>query len=302
MADLTLNEGNIRIEPVELFFGQMENQFNLGHTEGDIEVTVDDQLVDIFTHQGGQQLQDAIRNGKNVELSVSALQTTKTELNRLLEFSGGTLATGLAEVSSVTCVADDTSSLNDKYFYLNAANNATKYYVWMNVGAAGTDPAISGRTGVEVTFAEDATASTVATAVASAVDAIADFGAAASGAVVTITNAAVGGADDVADSATATATGFTLSVTTQGATVGSGWGDSKQFTNISNQTDRLILHPIRLADTDTSNDITFWRAYPKLDSITKSGENAQTVGITFRILIDPTRPSEINIFQLGGGL
>lgn len=302
MADTSLNEANIRIEPVEILIGQMENQFNLGHTEGDTEITADDQLVDIFTHQGGQQLQNAIRNGKNVELSVSALQTTKTELNRLLEFSGGALATGIAEVSTVTCVADDTSSLNNKYFFLNAANNSTKYYVWLNIGAAGTDPAFVGRTGISVAAAEDASASTIATAVAAAIDANSDFGAAAVGAVVTITNAAVGGADDVSDSATATATGFTFAVTTQGATAGSGWGDSKQFTNISNEATRLILHPIRLPQSDTSNDITFWRAFPKLDSITKSGENAQTIGITFRILIDPTRPSEVNIFQFGGGL
>jgi len=301
MADLSLDTSKIRIEPSELFFGQNEGQYNLGHFDGDLEITVDDQLVDVFTHQGGQQLQDAIRNGKNVELGISALQTSKAELERLLGYSGGTLAVGIAEVSSVTCVADVASSLNDKYFYLNAANNSTKYYVWANVGAAGTDPAIAGRTGIEATVAVNDTAADVATAFASAINAESDFGAAAVGAVVTVTNAAVGGADDTQDSSLAP-TGFTMLTTVQGATAGTGWGESKQFTNISNETDRLIMHPVRLVDSDTSEDITFWRAFPKLDSITKSGESPQTVGITFRILSDPTRPSEVNIFQVGGGL
>lgn len=122
---------------------------------------------------------------------------------------------GTAEVSSVTCVADVSSSLNNKYFLLNSAYDRRKYYVWYSVDDAGVDPAVSGRTGVKVDIAENATATAVATATKNALDALADFVATSLAAVVTVTAAAGGPADDVVDGTAPT--GFTLSVTTQGA-------------------------------------------------------------------------------------
>lgn len=118
-----------------------------------------------------------------------------------------------AEVSTVTTVADSAGSLNNKYFYLSAAENATLYYVWINVNSAGSDPAISGRTGVQVAVATGASANTVASAIQVAVDALADFTASVVANAVTITNAATGIATDLTD---AGSTGFTLAVTTQG--------------------------------------------------------------------------------------
>lgn len=122
---------------------------------------------------------------------------------------------GTAEVSSVTCVADVASSLNSKYFLLNSAYDRRKYYVWYSVADAGVDPAVSGRTGVKVDIAVNATATAVATATKNALDALADFVATSLAAVVTVTAAAGGPADDVMDGTAPT--GFTLSVTTQGA-------------------------------------------------------------------------------------
>lgn len=122
---------------------------------------------------------------------------------------------GTAEVSSVTCVADVSSSLNNKYFLLSSAYDRRKYYVWYSVDDAGVDPAVSGRTGVKVDIAENASATAVATATKNALDALADFVATSLAAVVTVTAAAGGPAEDVTDGAAPT--GFTLSVTTQGA-------------------------------------------------------------------------------------
>ena len=86
--------------------------------------------------------------------------------------------------TEVTTVADAAGSLNNTYFFISTPT--TDYYVWINVGAAGTDPAIAGRTGIEVTIATNANASAVATGVQLAVDATLDFTAGVLANVVTI--------------------------------------------------------------------------------------------------------------------
>jgi len=123
---------------------------------------------------------------------------------------------GTKEVTSITCVADVSSSLNSQYFLIGSAYDRRLYYVWYDVDAAGVDPAISGRTGVKVSIAENATANQVATATAAALDALADFVAPAPGAaVVLVTRAAGGPSTDAADGVAAT--GFTITTPTQGA-------------------------------------------------------------------------------------
>lgn len=139
--------------------------------------------------------------------------TDSTHL-RLADVTSFVIA-GVAEVTSVTCIADTASSLNSDYFYLYSATNATAYYVWYNVGAAGVDPAIPGKTAIPVSVAANASAATVATATKLAIDALADFVAGVVGPVVTVTNAATGIATNASDTGL---TGFTISVTTQGVT------------------------------------------------------------------------------------
>ena len=133
----------------------------------------------------------------------------------------------VAEVTKVTTVADSSSSLNNKYFLINAVNTDTtvnvgyktvQYYVWMNVGSAGSDPSVSGATGVEVTFSADANAATVATAVSNKITALSGFSTAisASGGVdklITITNANAGAVTNASDTGS---TGFTITTSTEG--------------------------------------------------------------------------------------
>lgn len=84
---------------------------------------------------------------------------------------------GRGQITKAVTVADVTSSLNSTYFEMELASpteadkDAVKQvYVWFNVGSAGVDPAISGKTGVEVAIAADATAAEVATAIKTALD------------------------------------------------------------------------------------------------------------------------------------
>lgn len=72
---------------------------------------------------------------------------------------------GVKQSTTITTNADVANSLDGKYFYLNTANDETNYYVWFKT-VAGTDPAISGKTGIKVQLATNDSAITVATKLA----------------------------------------------------------------------------------------------------------------------------------------
>lgn len=134
---------------------------------------------------------------------------------RLLSFSvSGT--TGVQEVTSITCVADVAGSLNNKYFTINTPSGS--YYVWFNVNAAGTDPAISGKTAIPVALATGATNSTVGTAVKNALNLVSGFSASNVGATVTVTDSSDGAAVDAANAGGGSSPGFTITTSTQGVT------------------------------------------------------------------------------------
>jgi hypothetical protein len=130
------------------------------------------------------------------------------------------------EIFVITCIADDTSSLNNKYFEFDiqlAANTIKKYFVWFNVAGAGAAPTpavpygVAARTAVPVAFAEDATANQVAAAVHTAMNALPDITTVNTGApsaIVTCSPDQNGGVDDAHD----VDSGVTITVTTQGRT------------------------------------------------------------------------------------
>ena len=78
---------------------------------------------------------------------------------------------GLAEETDVTCNSDLSGDLNNKYWIFSTI--AAGYYVWYNVDGAGVDPAVSGRTGIEVDIASNSPANTVAAATLAAIQAAA---------------------------------------------------------------------------------------------------------------------------------
>lgn len=141
---------------------------------------------------------------------------------------GKVTATGItgnvAEISTVACIASDGSNLSGKYFEFDVVdadgnNPLIKYYCWIDINNGSADPSVTGRTGVEVDIAAGVvTDSAVATAVAAAIDALDDCGAAVGAGdndhIVTITNATAGAVDDAHD----VDTGFTIAVTTDGVT------------------------------------------------------------------------------------
>lgn len=72
---------------------------------------------------------------------------------------------------NVTCAADTAGSRNNTYWVFYSAGNLRGFYVWFNINAAGTDPAVAGLTGIEVAGATGATAATLATASIAAINA-----------------------------------------------------------------------------------------------------------------------------------
>jgi len=113
----------------------------------------------------------------------------------------------------------------DTYFLINSPTEA--FYVWMDKGT-GTDPGtvyplatdlIFGgkiRTGIQADLTGDVTDIDVAASIASAIGAVADFGAVNGGTnTVTVTNVDNGSVVDAADGAAAT--GFVIAVTQQGS-------------------------------------------------------------------------------------
>lgn len=123
-----------------------------------------------------------------------------------------------AQVQDIVCVADVSSSLNNKYF-LFYEPSGTKHYAWFNVGGAGVDPALSGYTAHAVAIAANSTANTVAAALQAVLDVIAGFDAAVTGYTVRLTNTATGYAVLAHDAqATASKTGFAFNLITVGDT------------------------------------------------------------------------------------
>lgn len=90
------------------------------------------------------------------------------------------------------------TGLAGKYFKIWAALDATKYYVWFNTGSS-TDPAPAGFTEIEVNVSAASTPAQIATAAQSAIDAVSDFVATASGAIVTVKRADFGEATETLD-------------------------------------------------------------------------------------------------------
>lgn len=105
----------------------------------------------------------------------------------------GNTTTGFAEITNVVPVADVNGSLTGTYFLISSANNVTNYYVWININNTGTDPMVSGRTGIRVNAPLNATATQIASAITSAVNGFnGDFSAVSISLTVTISNTIVG--------------------------------------------------------------------------------------------------------------
>ncbi len=120
------------------------------------------------------------------------------------------------QVNTVTTVADVAGSLKSTYFTLTSVHGgvAKNFYVWFDNGA-GVDPALPAKTGIKVTYSDNASANTLAGLIRAALNALTlDFVATGAGAAVISTNVEAGAATAAADGTAAT--GFTFANTNAG--------------------------------------------------------------------------------------
>lgn len=134
---------------------------------------------------------------------------------------------GVQEITDVTTLAGASlaASGTASYFLLYSANNQTPYYVWYSIGTA-TDPAIAGKTGIQVFASAGDTNVQIATKTRDKLNTIVDdFTASVSAHTIRITNVDEGPSTN----ASAGTSGFTVAVITQGV----GENIAKEVTNIT---------------------------------------------------------------------
>jgi hypothetical protein len=104
----------------------------------------------------------------------------------------GNESSGTAQVTTVATGADYSQSLAGSYFTLNNANNVTEYYVWYQVSSAGNDPALPGKTGIQVSLTTNDDAATVASQTSAAIlGATSDFSITTTSSTINISNISV---------------------------------------------------------------------------------------------------------------
>lgn len=168
----------------------------------DIVHTWDRQQIEPYGHYNFGNLEDA--QNKNITLvNIGNLTLDDGSDELLLNVPTA------AQVTDITMIPA-ASVPQSSYFELYSANDVTEYYVWYNLDAGGVDPAIGGKTGIEVAITTGQSAADVANATDTEITsaAAADFNTSVGGGTLTIENTTSGPTTDTVDGATATTFGF----------------------------------------------------------------------------------------------
>jgi len=78
-----------------------------------------------------------------------------------------------------------------------------------------------------------------------------------------------------------------------------GYGESRLYQNLFDLGGKLILHPIRLATSDKTEDLVFWKCAPLPSSIAYSGQDIQGMEVSFVAYNDSSKPEAISLFAQG---
>ena len=158
------------------------------------------------------------------------------------------------QITKILTISDISGSLNSKYILINSALNKLKFYIWLNVDGGGTDPMISGRTGIEVQISSEDSAEVIAVAIRIYVNSLAGiyFTAVSSGNTVTITNKVLGATDPTVDANT----GFTISTDVLGVStllLSKTFEEVKGFKYIYNEASKAFSLISNCLNTDLGN-------------------------------------------------
>jgi len=75
---------NVIVQPMDVTWSSSA----LGFTEGDIEVTITEDAVDVTAHQEGTNVLTTIRTGKSAEVTLALKETSREQVKYILENSG----------------------------------------------------------------------------------------------------------------------------------------------------------------------------------------------------------------------
>ena len=151
------------------------------------------------------------------------------------------IVTSLPETTTVT-LPGTVDIPNSGYWEFNSALDIRQYYVWYNFDAAGVDPCIPGRIGIEVAMATPANNLAVAAATQAAIDSVPDFGCVDNvDATITITNADEGVTTDAVNGNIGGA--FAIAVDVNGiGTFNNSIIDDENLTRTAKRLDEAILN------------------------------------------------------------
>jgi len=133
-------------------------------------------------------------------------------------------------------------------FNINSASNIRKYYVWANIAAAGGNPLVPGRIGVEVTLSGSENAIQVAAAYHSAIDAVGDFNSTDNlDGSITVENSQVGASDNSTNNDLA---GLTILITQDGlGKANCAVIDNENLTKSTKRLDEKVCDILEALDT-----------------------------------------------------
>ena len=188
-----------------------------------------DSVARVYARFAGQELEQ----GERIDVNDNSAKQITEYIGSLGETDSSPLYSrswdlplkraNVAEVTSITLPAAS-SITSGQYFTINSGSTtqyilgsstdvSNKYYVWFNKASAGGNPGPFGRTPIQVNIGASDTSTQVAEAVRSAINAVTDFTATRSSAVVTVTNTRAGYTNDAAN---VNVSGISISTTTQG--------------------------------------------------------------------------------------
>jgi hypothetical protein len=254
--------------------------------------------VNVTTGDSANTIAEAIKNALNGVGANWSASRTGNVITTTISFNGPIAdASNLNTPFTVAVTQDGQISvpLNNKYFYISSPT--VNYYVWYDVSGGGTDPAIGGKTGIQVAINSDDSEYTVASATANALIGTGIFTAGISVASVTATCVALGNTTNAADVNTT----FVITTTQEGGTTYliSG-GDYFTFSSGNGSADLFYLW--FKVDGSGTDPAVVGRTGILCSVATGDNESSISASITAAILGNGTAFSDMQVFQVGSSV
>lgn len=192
--------------------------------------------VNIATGDSTSALATKLAGALNTDSKFSGSSILSLAIIQSSTIGNKTNATG-GNTTISPSIQDGADSINNKYLYLYSANDRNEYYLWFNYDGTGTNPYISGKTGIEITYSITDTVSSISQRIVDVVGALDYFNAEFDG-KIQIQNSGIGACTAITD----VNTGSTIITTTSG-TAGTLVARIQIFfdsDNIMNSVERIV--------------------------------------------------------------